>query len=521
MAQSICSVVLDVRPQSADLLRDRIRAMKVRLEGVEPKYDSFRKAVPSLHFMSLTVCDDPQYDPVFVVEINFDGAPGPFWGQLEAAMGADLREMLRYTKPPTTGAGALHAAITEANSHSPVAPLLEARTVKPAVFHQGNRGLDRLRIAREGELFRALQVAADAPALRTLSAVEVHAKLQTALVGQFDWLKTPVPDRIGIMESLMDYGRFGLFGLSVVVCLLIPGAAGSVLFPTWVWPAGLVLAIVWCGLRLKQLDRDRPVGGVWSWLAGAGAIVAGACSVLQAFRVFAGGGAGTQVWPMQVWPTGVMWGSLLLTPIVLVLGGLVWLRGLERADPFVEAPELVAEKQRRMAENEDHIVQNHMISIVHVKPGILRSVLMRLGLTGLGLLLRIIARNGYLATMRTIHFAHWAIISNGGRLMFHSNFDGSWESYLDDFIEKAHVGLTLAWTSGVGFPRTRFLIKDGAERGRLFKAWARHSMTESLFWFSAYRDLSVNQIERNARLANGLRKTSLTPQEAVAWTRDL
>jgi hypothetical protein len=58
--------------------------------------------------------------------------------------------------------------------------------------------------------------------------------------------------------------------------------------------------------------------------------------------------------------------------------------------------------------------------------------------------------------MRTIHFAHWAFVSNGSRLMFLSNFDHSWDSYLDDFIEKAHGGLTLAWGSGVGFPPTRF-----------------------------------------------------------------
>ena len=68
--------------------------------------------------------------------------------------------------------------------------------------------------------------------------------------------------------------------------------------------------------------------------------------------------------------------------------------------------------------------------------------------------------------MRTVHFAHWAFINNGSRLMFFSNFDHSWDSYLDDFIEKAHGGLTLAWGSGVGFPPTRFLVLDGASHGR-------------------------------------------------------
>ena len=99
--------------------------------------------------------------------------------------------------------------------------------------------------------------------------------------------------------------------------------------------------------------------------------------------------------------------------------------------------------------------------------------------------------------------------------------DHSWDSYLDDFIEKAHGGLTLAWGSGVGFPPTRFLVLDGASHGRQFKAWARHSMAVSRFWFSAYKDYTVDQIERNTRIADGLRRTSLKPKEAVAWAQDL
>jgi hypothetical protein len=79
----------------------------------------------------------------------------------------------------------------------------------------------------------------------------------------------------------------------------------------------------------------------------------------------------------------------------------------------------------------------------------------------------------------------------------------------------------LAWSSGVGFPPTRFLVLDGASHGRQFKAWARHSMGVSCFWFSAYKDYTVNQIERQARIADGLRKATLTPEEAAQWARDL
>jgi hypothetical protein len=209
---------------------------------------------------------------------------------------------------------------------------------------------------------------------------------------------------------------------------------------------------------------------------------------------------------------------------VSVLGIVCWLRFLERRDSSQDAPPVDEELLRQMAQREDWIPQNHMGSIVLIKPGILRAIIIRAGHHGLGLALRALKRSGiegYLGSMRTVHFAHWVFANNSSRLIFFSNFDQSWESYLDDFIEKAHVGLTLAWGCGVGFPPTRFLIQDGASHGRKFKAWARHSMTISRFWYSAYPDLTVDQVERNNRIANGLRKPALSEKEASAWINDL
>jgi hypothetical protein len=174
-----------------------------------------------------------------------------------------------------------------------------------------------------------------------------------------------------------------------------------------------------------------------------------------------------------------------------------------------------------MVRREDWIAQNHMGSIVLLKPGVLRAIVVRAGHLGLGLLLRVKATSGYHGSMRTVHFAHWAFVNNGSRLMFFSHFDHSWDSYLDDFIEKAHAGLTLAWGGGVGFPPTRFAVLDGASHGRQFKAWALASRAVSRFWYSAYRDLTVDQIERQARIAAGLRKPRLNAKEAAAWVRDL
>ena len=131
---------------------------------------------------------------------------------------------------------------------------------------------------------------------------------------------------------------------------------------------------------------------------------------------------------------GFLSGVFFMAPVVVL-----WLRWLERRDSSQDAPPVDERLLGEMARREDWIPQNHMGSVVLVKPGILRTALFRAGHRGLGLLLRVLATDGYLGSMRTVHFAHWAFVNNGSRLMFFSNFDHSWESYLDDFIEKAHV----------------------------------------------------------------------------------
>ena len=468
MAQTILTAVAAVQPASADALRHLLAALTGRQEATpqpgDQAYDALRSAVPLLHFMSITVASDDLYDPLLVIEVNFDGPPAPFWAQLDAAIGADLRQMLRLCKTPRDDRAALFEAVVRPGSSSALAPLLACLSVQPVVQHQGNRGLDRRRILDEGKLFAALQAEIDrSPALAALPAAQVHQRLRAALLPQFGWLANAAPVRIPRAERLADLARAALWALALLAGLALLG-----------W----VLAKV-CGGLLGS-GTLLPQHRLWRWLAYT---VLGASAAL----------------PLLAWR----------------------LHTLERSDASQDAPPQDAAALRAMARGEDFITQNHMISVVHIKPGVLRMLLARTALRALGLVLRITATNGYLTSMRTIHFAHWAVLDNGGRLMFHSNFDGSWESYLDDFIEKAHVGLTLAWTHGVGFPPTRWLTQGGATEGRKFKAWARHSMSHSGFWFSAYKHYTVNQIERQARLANGLRQASMTEQEATAWAIDL
>jgi hypothetical protein len=213
---------------------------------------------------------------------------------------------------------------------------------------------------------------------------------------------------------------------------------------------------------------------------------------------------------------------LLLSALAIFGVGFVLyklLRRLEESDFTQDHPALSPEQLKLFAAQEDHIVQNHLASMVLVKPGMLRGFLIRAALRALKFAVPLRAWNGYLGSMRTIHFAHWTLVGNSGRLLFLSNFDGSWQSYLDDFVDKAHQGLTLAWGNCVGFPRTEDLVRQGAAHGTQFKAWARQSQTQTILWYSAYPTLTVNQIIRNTSIVDGLRKESMQQQEAEQWAQ--
>src|SRR2546422_151977 len=168
--------------------------------------------------------------------------------------------------------------------------------------------------------------------------------------------------------------------------------------------------------------------------------------------------------------------AFVLLPVLIPLA-IVWvavLRGKEKSDPARSDFGPVEQQHvRELVEREDrtHIVQNHMASITLVKPGPFRQFTLR-GMLWLVNLVARVSTKGKLYGIPGIHFAHWSLIDNGRRLLFVSNFDGSWENYLDDFIDKASVGLTAIWSNTIGFPSTRFLVLDGARDGARFKALA-------------------------------------------------
>ena len=159
---------------------------------------------------------------------------------------------------------------------------------------------------------------------------------------------------------------------------------------------------------------------------------------------------------------------LLLTPfLVLYAPFFVWvLRRREATDPVI-TPRPNPAHVSALTAIEDHDVSNQFSAIGSVKPGWFRLSTLIFLFWVLDFTTRYIYTRGRLARVGTIHFARWVFLDNRRRLLFASNYDGSLDSYMDDFINKVAFGLNLVFSNGVGYPRTKFLILGGAkdERG--------------------------------------------------------
>lgn len=165
---------------------------------------------------------------------------------------------------------------------------------------------------------------------------------------------------------------------------------------------------------------------------------------------------------------------------------------------------------------EDDGDNNHMAIISVMKPGLLRKLTLKLAFWVIGKLAPLQFKPGFLADLGTIHFARWVLLPGTNKLLFFSNYGGSWESYLEDFITKAAGGLTSVWSNTYGYPRTENLFFKGAEDGDRFKRWARRQQRPSLFWYRAYPNMTTRLIRLNAAICHGLLSAS-SEDEASNW----
>jgi hypothetical protein len=208
---------------------------------------------------------------------------------------------------------------------------------------------------------------------------------------------------------------------------------------------------------------------------------------------------------------------VLLLPVILI--GLpifaLLLRLHERRDVPDERPPDDRHAEQ-LAALEDHSIQNPFIAAGSVKPGRFRLLTATVVLWIAGYFTRHVFNRADLAGVKTIHFARWVFLDGHRRVVFASNYDGSVESYMDDFIDKVWWGLNAVFSNGVGYPRTRWLIFGGARDERVFKHVLRRRQEPVPVWYSAYPDLTARNLRNNQQLRAGL-AGGMNDRQASDW----
>jgi hypothetical protein len=111
---------------------------------------------------------------------------------------------------------------------------------------------------------------------------------------------------------------------------------------------------------------------------------------------------------------------------------------------------------------------------------------------------------GSLSGLTTVHFARFMRVGPGSQMLFTSYYDGSLESYNNDFIDQVAWVLNTVFGQEQGYPRTRWMVLDGARDEAGFKAFIRGHQIATPVWYSAYPELSAVTVDQNARIRRGL-----------------
>lgn len=469
--QAMVTIVAPVAIERIAALR---RAIGEQLGN--PASGGFRAAIdqgrPFLHFASLHALghSDGRRGSL-VLELSADGDEREAIAELGRRAGSLLQPILAQTSDWQPG--------------SDVAAYLQAHRIRigwglfdtPGLAFSGTPGQSVAAIRREAALAHEVStllagIAPDEPPLRKL------AEVRRVLAASPDqaWALAPPPPADGPKRppTLADKLR----------------ATVPSFVTTFLWPLLLVLVPLSLWLAWPR---------AWAWQVGGGWLLA-----LKQLLGVAAATAG------------------LVLGFTLAILAAAWLafRKQEDSDPVSNrAPDLAELREMVARENASDFAHNHMVSVTVRKPGLLRGLTTRLAFWAVGRLNALNPRLGHLGEIGTIHFARWVTIPGTRDLVFFSNFGGSWESYLEDFITRAHAGLTAVWSNTAGFPRTRNLFQGGATDGERFKRYARQSMLHTPFWYSAYPALTTSNIRANARIRRGI-ALARTEADAVDWLAD-
>ena len=116
-----------------------------------------------------------------------------------------------------------------------------------------------------------------------------------------------------------------------------------------------------------------------------------------------------------------------------------------------------------------------------------------------------------LQALSFIHYARWVIV-DGDELLFESNFNGTWDQYIDAFSAVVPLRMKAIWGSSHGFP--------GPVPVEPFKAYIRQNEYVTNHYWSAYPGASTTEIVSAKRVAHALddfkRRSARLPPDAFA-----
>lgn len=117
-----------------------------------------------------------------------------------------------------------------------------------------------------------------------------------------------------------------------------------------------------------------------------------------------------------------------------------------------------------------------------------------------------------LITLSLIHYARWVIIPrnafphldpsqpkenlNYAYMLFFSNFNGSWDQYVDSFTFAIPSGLDLFWKWNVRYPKSVPLTP--------FHNYIRHNQIDTSHYYSAYPMAASNDVKSAKKLKKAL-----------------
>lgn len=236
-------------------------------------------------------------------------------------------------------------------------------------------------------------------------------------------------------------------------------------------------------------------------------------------------------WRTRLARTGVVRSFLavLVLPVAVPVGlGLLALECRRTgAEELSSRGEEALRSLQVLVEREDWKAQNQLTHYVDLEPGRSRLLLLKATLKCWGYLAKHFFNQGSLGGIEGIHFARWVILKEGERhrLLFFSNYDGSWEGYLGSFIDRAAIGLTSIWCNTLGFPRTRFVrqwpfVKPGARNAEQFKQWTRRCQLPTQVWFTRHPELGTGNILNDSQL-RAMALSRMSPARVRAWLQRL